>query len=214
MSDEQRSHENVQETGKDNAREAAQDGKTLLGGAGAEAGGNDIPDGQQAAPPKDDEPPAGAPEKYDLQYDQGLFDATAMAGACERFKKANLSNEQAQVVVKMAEEERQAAIAAHETQIEDWGNKVRTDKEMGGAHFDTTLMYANTALKRFDAGGQVFSVLDSTGYGNHPEVVRFLSRIGRALGEDGLVTGKGKGGDEPLHERMFKNSLGAINPKT
>lgn len=77
-------------------------------------------------------------------------------------------------------QERQAAATAK--LIEGWAKDVKADKEIGGKDYD-----ANTAAGRqflADFGNeQVAVLLDKTGLGNHPEVVRMFVRAGKAMGE-------------------------------
>ena len=46
-------------------------------------------------------------------------------------------------------------------------------------------------------------VLEESGYGNHPEILRFFNRIADALMEDSLVRGEAGGSMPPLEERMY-----------
>lgn len=144
-----------------------------------------------------------APEKYALTFEEGLFAPEQISGAEAQFRELNLSNETAQKLVDLAAANQRAAQEQHATQVEGWKEDVRTDKEMGGANFEATVMQARAGLKAFDQGGQVFAMLQQTGYANHPAVIRFLSRIGKAHGEDDAITGKGTGKDRPLWERLY-----------
>lgn len=56
------------------------------------------------------------------------------------------------------------------------------DGEYGGLGFYDNMRYAKMAMLRFD-DGSLAKILNETGFGSHPEVVRFMYRVGRALAE-------------------------------
>lgn len=56
------------------------------------------------------------------------------------------------------------------------------DGEYGGLGFHDNMRYAKMAMLRFD-DGSLAKILNETGFGSHPEVVRFMYRVGRALAE-------------------------------
>lgn len=77
------------------------------------------------------------------------------------------------------------AVAYRAAQAE-WVDQAKADKEFGGSKFDENLAVANSAL---DAVGtpELKTLLRTTGFGNHPEVIRAFVKVGKALGEDKLV---------------------------
>lgn len=88
-------------------------------------------------------------------------------------------------VVKSASEKGSQLFA---TQQEAWVKEARDDPEIGGDKLDTNL--ANIS-KLIDAFGTptVREVLDSTGSGNHPEMIRFLSKVAKLATESNLLPG-------------------------
>lgn len=70
--------------------------------------------------------------------------------------------------------DRQAAWHRH------WIDLARADQEYGGAGFEQSLSVARMAVDHF-GGAPLRKVLDETGLGSHPEVVRTFWRIGKAL---------------------------------
>jgi len=68
-----------------------------------------------------------------------------------------------------------------------WKDQVRADPEIGGARLETALQQAKSVIKTY--GGSeaeqtaVLEALTLTGAGNHPAIVRLLSRVGAALTE-------------------------------
>jgi len=70
--------------------------------------------------------------------------------------------------------------AAQDAQREAWAEAAQSDPEIGGAAFQRELDYARSALKEYGTPG-LRDALESTGLGNHPELIRLLSKVGRSL---------------------------------
>ena len=101
---------------------------------------------------------------------------------------------------------RQHEAARHEQwqkQVSQWREEVAQDPQLGGVHMAANVARAQLALDRFDQGRHIGKLLEESGYGNHPEVIRFLSRISRARGEDSVITGTSRPEDVPLEERLY-----------
>lgn len=120
-----------------------------------------------------------------------------MGKFAEWAKSHNLSQEAAQAAVDMAAEmqtgsarELQAAI---ESQSTKWAMDAKADKEFGGAKFDENLAVAKTALDRFGTP-ELKTLLNQSKLGNHPEVLRFFVRAGKAISQDGFVPGRANNG--------------------
>lgn len=141
--------------------------------------------------------PAGAPEKYTFtapkgaEYDAGILDA--FTGAA---KEANLAQDAAQKLIdKMAP----AIAARQDDQIkavhQGWQEASNADKEFGGDKLKENLGVARKALDNFGTP-ELRTLLEETGMGNHPEVIRLLYRAGKAISEDKFVGGNtgGKAG--------------------
>lgn len=77
---------------------------------------------------------------------------------------------------------------AAKKQADAWQASAKTDAEIGGANFDTTLVAAKNVLNVY--GNPAFTTfLNTTGLGNHPEMIRLLSKVAKAVGEDKLLAG-------------------------
>jgi hypothetical protein len=135
-------------------------------------------------------PAEGAPEKYEFkapegqQYDSGILSAFEVAA-----KDSNLSQEAAQKLLdtmspKIAERQVEQVMALRR----DWAEASKTDKEFGGANLEVNLATAKKAYDTF-ASPELKGLLDSTGLGNHPEVIRMLFKVGKSLSEDSFVAG-------------------------
>ena len=101
---------------------------------------------------------------------------------------------------------RQQDAARHEQwqkQVNQWREEVAQEPQLGGVHMAANVARAQLALDRFDQGRHIGRLLEESGYGNHPEVLRFFNKVADALMEDSLVRGEPGGGMPPLEERMY-----------
>lgn len=82
--------------------------------------------------------------------------------------------------------ERAQAEAWNQTQ-KAWQDAVKADPEIGGNRMQTVLQQCNGLIKEYggtaDEQKALRSALNITGAGNHPAVVRFLSRVAKGLAE-------------------------------
>lgn len=142
----------------------------------------------------------GAPEKYTFTAPTGTeYDPEVLEAFSGAAKEANLSQDAAQKLIeKMA-----PAIAARQVdQVQaihkEWLDSSSADKEFGGEKLVENLGVARKALDNFGTP-ELRTLLDETGLGNHPEVIRFMFRAGKAISEDKFVggTAAGKSGPSP-----------------
>lgn len=168
-------------------------GKVGAGEGGSEGEGKSgDPDAAKPDDAKpDDKEPEGAPEKYEFQLPEGVtLDEGALSVFEPVFRELNLSNTQAQQLaekfLELRKSEAEATEQAYQQQAETWGKQVREDPEVGGAAFDTNVKLAQRAVAAF-ASDDLKALLNTTGLGNHPELVKFCVRIGKAMGEDGVA---------------------------
>tara|TARA_R110002051_G_scaffold118355_1_gene192101 strand:- start:2602 stop:3234 length:633 start_codon:yes stop_codon:yes gene_type:complete len=136
---------------------------------------------------------AGAPEEYsvfDLPEDFSFNDETL--SDYHTFAKENkLTQDQAQRGVDMVAKMKEAEMAQWVEQQKSWVEDAKSDTEYGGEKFDENISIAVKARDSF--GTPEFNkMLDSSGLGNHPEMIRFLNRVGKAISEDSVVVGGAK----------------------
>lgn len=140
------------------------------------------------------EKPAEAPEKvvpesYDLKMPEGVsLDEAAAKEFTDIAKEAGLSAEQAQKFADVGAKMAQRQAEQHAMLVASWADSAQADKEFGGDKFSENLAVAKTALDKF-ASPELKAFLDTTGFGNHPELIRAFYRAGKAISEDGLVKG-------------------------
>lgn len=163
-----------------------------------------------AEPPKSEpaSPAKIVPEKYDLKIPDGALITAADVERIAAFaKERGLSNEEAQAVLERDnaniisyQENQKAQLEKLKT---DWVEQVKSDKEIGGAVFNESIELSKRVIERFGSQ-ELKQQLDATGFGNHPELVRIFSKIGKAMSEDKLVIVNRQ--DQPkktLAEKMY-----------
>lgn len=115
-------------------------------------------------------------------------------------KELELPQEHASKLVGLAIAREQARAEAFVKQVQTWADEVKADKELGT---DESIA---TAKKAIDLGPpELKELLNSTGLGNHPVVVRWALSVGKALSEDKFIAGKDGGNAQPktLEERLY-----------
>lgn len=141
-----------------------------------------------------------APEGVTL--DQARVDKfTAVA------KELKLPADKAQALVDLATEVEVARVAEHEALKAQWADEIKADKELGGDKLDQSLATAQKAFGLLPAADveSFKQLLNQSGFGNHPSMVRWMHAVGKALSEDSFVPG-GKapaGGDQSAAQRMY-----------
>lgn len=86
-----------------------------------------------------------------------------------------------------------------------WIEASKTDKEFGGEALSENLGVAKRALEAF-ASPELRTMLNTSGLGNHPEVIRLFNRVGKAISEDGrVVTGSRANAPTDPARRLFPN---------
>ncbi|EPJ2979049.1 peptidase [Klebsiella pneumoniae] len=153
-------------------------------------------DGEQQKTEKEQKQ-EGAPEKYEFQAGEGVeLDAEALKDFEPVARELNLTNEQAQKLVdaypKILAGVQQRQADAWQAQTEEWAATVKADKEIGGDKLTANLGVAQRALDTFGTP-ELKEYLNGTGLGNHPELVKAFVKVGKAMSEDGVVTGKESG---------------------
>ncbi|HDS7133368.1 TPA: peptidase [Klebsiella aerogenes] len=156
-------------------------------------------DGDKPADKPDDkeQKAEGAPEKYEFTAGEGVeLDTEALKDFEPVARDLNLTNEQAQKLVdaypKILAGVQQRQAEAWQAQTEEWAATVKADKEIGGDKLTANLGVAQRALDTFGTP-ELKEYLNGTGLGNHPELVKAFIKVGKAMSEDGMVTGKESG---------------------
>lgn len=140
---------------------------------------------------KDDTAQGGAPETYEFKAPDGSeFDPKVIEKFSSVAKAQGLTQEAAQAILDemgpvLAERSSEALASARA----QWVEQARADKEFGGDKFDESLGAAKKAIETF-ATPELRQLLETSGLGDHPEVIRLMTRIGRAISPDSVVRGQ------------------------
>lgn len=143
------------------------------------------------------------PEVYTFEMPEGVeLDKTASDEFSAVAKELKLDQATAQRVadvgIKMAQRQQEV----FETTKAAWAEQSRTDKEIGGDAFDQNMAVALKTLNTFGSP-ELKDVLNASGLGNHPAVIKLLVKAGKAISEDGFVTGSPQGADTDPAKRLF-----------
>lgn len=129
------------------------------------------------------------PNTYaDLKIPEGMdFDQNALTEAVPIFQKHNISKEAAQDLVDLKVQWDQASLQRQVDTFnqvkEEWVTKSKSDNEFGGDKFDESVAVAQAAVNKFGTP-EFKELLETTGVGSHPEVIRFMVNVGRLTAED------------------------------
>lgn len=127
------------------------------------------------------------PEKYDLKAPEGVeLDTAAVEEFTAIAKELKLSQDDAQKLAGIAVKMQQRQAEAHVNTVRQWEAESRADKEFGGDAFEPNLAVARKAIDTFGSPA-LKDMLNATGLGNHPEVLRAFYKAGKAISESTFV---------------------------
>lgn len=189
------SEEAGQGAGKDEAAQGGDtDGEAAKGGEGEDA--------------------PGAPEAYaDFTMPEGFaLEGEMLETLTATAKELNLPQEAAQKLVDLGVKQAQSLMGRmSQTPVPfvqqwsaEWVGQVQADAEIGGDNLKPSLATASQALEAFGSPG-LTQLLNTTGLGNHPEVIRLMVNVGKAISEDRLVTRNGSesGGNKTPAKTLY-----------
>lgn len=151
------------------------------------------------------------PESYEFKEVEGCQIDESVTGAfAEVAKELGMTQENAQKVLdKMAPAISAQQTARIEAAHQQWRESSIGDKEFGGEKLQENLVVAKKAMDTFGTP-ELKALLDESGLGNHPEVIRVFYRAGKAISEDGFV-GKGNASKGSLSaQSIYSNTQ--MNP--
>lgn len=182
------------------AKDSSKDGKESEG-----------KEGEETDEDSDKDEPEGAPESYEeFKAPEGVaLDPVVMDAFSSVAKELNLPQAKAQEVIdKLTPILAQQEFERIKAVSKQWREKSETDKEIGGANHEKAM--ANVArvrdmfVTKDDADIAEFMASPA---GNHPGVLKLLSRAGAALSEDGFIRSEDAGDTDPLSALYNKSNL-------
>jgi len=135
----------------------------------------------------------GSESYAEFSLPEGLrIDEAAFNDFAPLAKEFGLTQEQAQKLVDVAaglvDRTTKTAEGVHAARLKKWADDSRNDAEVGGKDFDANLGIALAAIDKF-GDDELKQILDASGFGNHPAVVRLFYRVGKAASNDTFVSG-------------------------
>lgn len=180
---------------------------------GQQAAANQAPqaaDAANAVGDKAPDAPTGAPATYEFKPVEGReLDSETMSTFAEVAKELDLTQDAAQKILdrmspKMAQRQ-QAQIEAIRT---EWVEASKTDAEFGGDKIAENLAVAKKALDQFGTP-ELRALLNESGLGNHPEIIRLMYRAGKSISEDTYV-GRAAGSGGKPQPKSFADAAAAL----
>ena len=161
----------------------------------------------------DDKSKQVAPEKYeDFKLPEGTEVDTELMGEFTTLaKELNLTQEQAQKLAELGGKIALKANGPGEAEVvaqakDVWGKQTMADKEIGGDKLTENLSVAKKTLDTFGTP-ELKDLLNKSGMGNHPEVIRLFYKIGKQISEDTvLVTGNRAPSAQNHADKLYGNT--------
>jgi len=160
----------------------------------------------------DDAGQVDVPETYEaFSMPEGvtLSEATS-ASLSEYAKSTGLTQDHAQKVADLVsngvQEHDRKGMEQFKGLSAQWAEESKGDSEIGGADFQANLTVANKAMNQF-ADQDFKDLLNNSGAGNHPAVIRTFNRIGKMMGEANLHFGEGSSESSPDKEQAMADRL-------
>lgn len=175
-------------------------------------GGTALTKGAEGDKPAESKPEAAG--EFTPKLPEGFDANDGVLKHIEEIAKADgLKGEVAQKLVDLYVQQQQQAVKQAEerwtSQNKEWMDGAKADKEYGGEKFDANLTVARKAIAKFGTP-ELKQLLDTTGLGNHPELIRFVYRVGKGFADDSVAGTTGAGAGEVSGEEA---KLRAMYPK-
>lgn len=186
----------------DNKQQATDGQQTQDAAKTAEGDGN-----QSDAGNKQDAKP-DVPEKYEFTMPENVqMDGAAVEAFSEFAKDAGMSQDAAQKLMdKLAPVMQTRMTDAIQQARSAWGEAAKADKEFGGDKLSENLAVAQKAMTAFGSP-ELRTLLNESGLGNHPEIIRAFYRAGKVISEDKFVPSGTKvpGGPKDPAKSLYPN---------
>lgn len=150
---------------------------------------------------------AGIPETYDLAsvIPEGMeLDQTRMDSFTELAKESGLSQEKASKLaaygIQLMQESAEAVQQQFVERVNAWGEQAKTEL---GAEYNNTVQLAATGVEVLERQiPELRAMLNETGAGNHPVMVKAMAAIGKLVAEDNgnkLLGGEPQAGNTSIY---------------
>lgn len=131
------------------------------------------------------------------------MDAAGVEAFAEFARDAGLTQDKAgALLAKMAPAMAQRQQQAIEAMHAEWAGQSKSDTEFGGDKLNENLAVAKRAMDKFGTP-ELTKLLNESGMGNHPEIIRAFYRAGKAISEDRFVGGGRASAPVDPSKRMY-----------
>lgn len=151
--------------------------------------------------------------KYDLKLPDGVeLDTELMAVLGPKFSELKLTNSQAQQLAeaytKTLQDRSQKAGNDWAGIVSKWVDDAKSDPTIGGDNWDATVAASTRAVNKLGTP-ELKEYLNASGGGNHPELIRFMSKVGAMIREDNPARGGTDGSSKPADAAhvLFPNDV-------
>lgn len=168
-------------------------------------------DGHQKAGTEPGGEGQGQAEEFSFTAPEGIdLDPAAVKGFREIAKKHQLKGEAAQEVAEYGAKLFAQQKEAIDAQVTKWAEEAKADPDLSKG-FDKNLALAESALKKY-GDDTLVTLLQSSGLGNHPAIIKFCWKIGKAIAEPKPAEEKDIG--NASHMAETSNFAGALFEKS
>lgn len=152
-----------------------------------------------------------SPEDYVFQFSPETVVDSLLIDEFKRFAfEQNMSLENARLMAQFYEKyvlgQSKKQNQEQEELLKSMQKACEEDSEFGGMGFHDNMRYARAAVLRFD-DGSLAKILNDTGFGSHPEVVRFMYRVGKALAEKEMPRAKESTAERSAAELFYPSMV-------
>lgn len=169
------------------AQASTEAGVTPNDGEAAQAAAPAAAPDTNAAPAEQAAPEAKAEVDYKFELPEGVeVDESSATNFKALAKELEMSPDAAQKIVAFAAQRELQRAEAHRETVKGWGETVSADKELGKAENQAI---ARKAVETFGTP-ELKTLLEGSGLGNHPELVRAFFKAGQAISEGKFIAGR------------------------
>lgn len=167
---------------------------------------------QQTGEAKAQETVLGGGHEIELKFPEGAqIDGAKVQAFQGLVKKLGLKSDQAQALADFYVAAGPYSHEIRDQQAQKWAQAVKSDRELGGQNFERTVRLSRLAMAKY-GDAEVRKLLDETGLGNHPALIRLMVRAGQPLQEDSIgSTGSAPPSSNQSREawrKFYKNTPG------
>lgn len=141
------------------------------------------------------------PEAYEVTPPEGTnLDTGLLEKFTPVFKKAGMGNAEVQEVVNQ--------FATHQAEVmqkqsKDWEAQSMADPEIGGNNWPKTKELAGKALAHYAKDLPGLTAMVDGPLGNHPEFIKFVSRLGKDMAEGSFTSGQAPAPVVPTAQKFY-----------